>query len=87
MRVGGGSNCHEFGDKHIFYVLYVIPISVFDAGGSNFSDAGMGLVPIMFPGSTTLHALDPYYWTPTDLTNTLSISALKLYSSFCGSSN
>ena len=54
------------------------------SGGYTFSADGLGLVPVMFPGSPTLHSLAPAYWTPTYCTNTLSLRPLKLYSGFLG---
>ena len=50
MQVDGGANCHDFWDKHIFYVLFIRTTSVHFDGGSNFSDTGVGLVPFMFRG-------------------------------------
>ena len=82
MRVYGGDNYHAFWDKHLFYVLFVRPTSIYVYGGPTFSDDGVGLVPIILPGSPKLYSLAPDYWTPTDLTRTLSLSAVKLYSGF-----
>ena len=83
MRVGGGANCHDFVDKHLFYGLFGRPTSIHVAGGSTFSVDIVGLVTVVLPGYLTLHLFAPDYWTPTDRTNTLSISALKLYRFFC----
>ena len=82
MRVDRGANCHVFWDDLLFYVLFVRPTYVHVAGGSTFSADGVGLVPVTFPGSLTLHSLDPSYWTFTDLTSALFRSALKLYDVF-----
>ena len=48
---------------------------------------GVGLVPVRFPVSPTLHSLDPAYFTPTYCKNTLFLSDLKFYSVFLGSSH
>ena len=72
MRVYGGANCRDFYDEHLFNVLFVRPNSVHVSGGSTFSAAGVGLVPVMFPGSSTLHSLDPAYWNPRDHKKTYS---------------
>ena len=87
MQVDGGDNCHTFWDKKLFYVLFVRPTSDHVAGGSTFSSTGVGLVSVMLTVSLTIHSLAPAYCTPTDFTNTLSLSALKLYSFFSGASH
>ena len=87
MRVDGGSNCRYFWYKHLFYILFVRPISVHVSGVFTFSTDGMGLVPVKFPSSHTLHSMAPAYWTPTYLKKTLSLSTLKLYSGFHGASH
>ena len=87
MWVDGGANCHGFGDKHLFCILFVRTTYVHISGGSTFSDAGVGLVPVVFPGYPALHSLAPAYWTLTDCINTLFISSPKLYSLFFGSSH
>ena len=55
MRVYGGSNFCAFGFKHLFYLLFVGPTYVHVSGGSTFSDSVVGLVPVLFTGSLTLH--------------------------------
>ena len=55
MRVYGGANCHAFWDYHLFYVLFVKTNYVHVAGGSTFSADSVDLVPVIFPGSMTLH--------------------------------
>ena len=87
MQVDGGDNYNYFGNKHLVYVLFVKPTSVYVTGGSIFSDSIAGLVPVMFPGPPTLHSLDKAYWNPIYLTKNLSLSALKLYSGFCRDSH
>ena len=82
MIVDGGANFHDFWDKHLFYVLFDITNYVHVDSGSTLSSAGVGLVPVILPGSLTLHSLATEYWTPTDHINTLSLSAIKLYSGF-----
>ena len=82
MQLDVGANCHDFWDKHLFYVLLVIPTSVHVTGRSNFSDAGVGLVPIMFPDYLPLPSLDPAQCIPTDRKNTLYLSALKCIAVF-----
>ena len=56
MRFDGGANCHAFWDDHLFYVLFVRTISVHVSGDYTFSAHGVGLVPVMFPGSMTLRS-------------------------------
>ena len=87
MQVDGGANCHGFWDKHLFYILFVRPTSIHDAGGSTFSSSGVGLLHVMLPGYPTLHVLAPDYWTPKYHTNTLSLSALKFHIGFIGASH
>ena len=48
MWIYGISNRRDFLDKHLFYVLFVIPAYVHVAVGSTFSGAGMGLVPVNY---------------------------------------
>ena len=84
MIVYGGANCHAFGDKHLFYVLFVRPTFSHVDGGSTLSADGVGLVPIMLPGYLKLHSLNPAYWNPTYQKKPLSLSALKLYGGFRG---
>ena len=84
MWVDGGANFHYFWDKHLFYVLFVIPTSVHVSGGYNLSADCIVMVPVMLPGYMTLHSLVIAYWTPTYRTNTLSISDLNLYRIFLG---
>ena len=76
-----------FGDKHLFYVLFVRPTSVHVSGNYTFSEDVIGLVPVMLPGSTTFHSLDTSYCTPTDRTKPFYFRALKLYSVFSGASH
>ena len=87
MKVEGGANCHDFCYKHLFYVLSIRPTSFHVSGGATLSDSGMGLVTVMFSGSTTIHSLNPSYWNPTDHTYTLFLSDLKLYGGFQGASH
>ena len=87
MQVDGGDNCHVFGDKHLFYILFVRPTSVHVDEGSTLSASDVGLVPVIYPGYPALHSLSPAYRTPTERINALSLSTLKLYSSFCGASH
>ena len=82
MCVDRGAKCNDFGDKHLLYILFGRPTSVQVYGGSTLSDADVELVPIKIPGSHTLQYLDTAYWIPTKFTNTLYLSALKLYSGF-----
>ena len=84
MWVDGGDNYHYFGDKHLFNILFVRPTYVHVTVISTFSDSGVVLVPVNFPGSHTLHSLSPEYWNPTYLTNILSLISLKFYSGFLG---
>ena len=84
MRVDRGANCHVFWDDFLFYVLFFRPTYVCVAGGSTFSAAGVGLVPVTFPGSLTLPSLDPSYWTFTGLINALFRSALNCMTFFEG---
>ena len=46
MQVYGGSNCQAFGDKHLFYALFVITTSVHVADGYTFSAASVGFLPV-----------------------------------------
>ena len=78
MWFEGGANCQDCWDNQLFYILFVRPTSLHVSGGSKSSATGVGLIPVMFPGSLTLHPLDPSYWNPTDHTNTFSLSAIKL---------
>ena len=71
-----------WGSKHLFYVLFVRPTSVHVSGGSTFSPDGVGLVPLMLPGYTTLKSLSLSYYNPTYCTNTFSFSSIKFYSGF-----
>ena len=87
MQVDGGDNYHNFGDKHIFYLLFDRPTSVHVAGGSTFSTTVVGLIFVMSPGYPTLHSSDKYYWNPIDRTNILYLSAFKLYRGFHGASH
>ena len=64
MRIDGGSNCHDFWGKHLFYILFVRPISGQVDGSSTFSDTVVGMVPVMLTYYTTLHSLEPAYWNP-----------------------
>ena len=59
MQVDGGANCHDFWDKHLFYVLFYRTTSVHVSGRSIFSVSGVGLVLVMLPGSPTLKSLAP----------------------------
>ena len=55
MRVDVRANSHGFGDKHLFYLLFVRPTSFHVAGGSIFSLSGVGMVPVILSGYPTLH--------------------------------
>ena len=55
MQVYGGAKYHAFWDRHLLYVLFVITTSVHVSGSYNLSAAGVGLVPVIFPSSPTLH--------------------------------
>ena len=59
IRVNGDANCHSFGDKHLFYVLFVQTTSIKFSGGSAFLYSNVGLVPVKLPGTHTLHSLVP----------------------------
>ena len=59
-----GYNCRYFGDKDLFYVLFVRSTSIHVAGDCALSASGVGLVPIVFQGSPTLYSFVPVYWTP-----------------------
>ena len=84
MIVDGGDNCNYFGYEHLFYVLFDRPTYVHVTGNPIFSADDMVLVPVMFPGWTTLQSFYPSYWTSTDHTHTLSLSALKFVAVFMG---
>ena len=68
--------------KCSMYCLWGKSVNV--GGVSTFWDNSVDLVPIMFLDFKIIHSLAPMYWTPKDYTNTLSLSALKLYSGFLG---
>ena len=87
MHVDGGANCHNFGENNLFCVSFVHKTPVQDAGRSTLWDDGVGLVPEKLLGNNTIHSLNPDYWTPQYRANTLSLSVLKLYSVFLGSSH
>ena len=75
--VYGEANYRDFGDKHLFYILFLRSTYFHVTGGSTFSAVGVGMVPVILPGSTTLHILAPAYWTPTDRTDNLSLRTIK----------
>ena len=71
MHVDRGDNFHDFGDKNIFYVLFVWPNHIKVYGDPNFLYYGVGVVLIKLTGYHKLHTLDTEYWTSTDRKNTL----------------
>ena len=71
MLFDKGANCRAYWDKHLLYILFGRHTSVRVSGSSTFSATDVGLVPIMLPGSPTLHSLASAYWIPTYFTNTL----------------
>ena len=79
IRVDGGSYCRAFCDKHLFYVLFFWPTYFQVSSSSTFLDAGVGLVPVNFLVTHTLHSLAPSYWTPTERTNNLYLISLNIY--------
>ena len=82
-----GANCHAFWDQHAFFALFQHQTSVQVAGGSKFQAHGVGLVPIVFPGSTKICSLAPAHWEPSDSANTSLLGALKTHSGFTQASH
>ena len=78
MCVDVGDNFHDFGDKNLLCVLFVHNTSVQVSIVSTFWAASVVLVPYKLPGSNKLHVLYPAYCTPTDHTNNLCLSIIKL---------
>ena len=76
MKVDGGTNCHAFWDKQLLYVIFIRLTSFNVSGGFTFLASDVGLLSINLPGYPTLQSLDPDYYTPTDLTKTLSLITL-----------
>ena len=84
MRVDGVSNCHNFWDKQLLYVLFNCSTSVQIYSGSNFLAYGRGLLPVNLLGYHTLPSLAPAYWVTIYLTKTLYIRSIKIYSDLLG---
>ena len=68
----------------MFYFFIITSVTV--SGGSTLWDENVGIMSVVFIGTSVIHSLISVYWNLNYHDNTLSLFSLKLYSGFKRSS-